>query len=160
MTSAREVGMLQLGRLARARLIQSPPAQVGGSRFTGPQGSSPPSPSVSRTFPFSRIGFSPPLLFLPWRRRLGERRRHLSLLRPALCRRRASIRYARPFSFLLPCEAEHPQTLTKLFVFGSESSYNILPTNSDFVCKNYRVYMCTPMPYAGSAPPSLGFDMG
>jgi hypothetical protein len=31
----------------------------------------------------------PPLLFLPWRRRLGERRRHLSCLRPALCRRRA-----------------------------------------------------------------------
>ena len=30
-----------------------------------------------------------PLLFLPWRRRLGERRRHLSCLRPALCRRRA-----------------------------------------------------------------------
>jgi len=26
-----------------------------------------------------------------------------------------------------------PQTLTKLFVFGSESSYNILPTNFDFV---------------------------
>ena len=26
-----------------------------------------------------------------------------------------------------------PQTLTKLFAFGSESSYNILPTNFDFV---------------------------
>ena len=36
-----------------------------------------------------------------------------------------------------------PQTLTKLSVFGSESSYNRLPTNFDFVCKNYRVYMCT-----------------
>jgi hypothetical protein len=36
------------------------------------------------------------------------------------------------------------------------SSYNMLPTNFDFVCKNYRVYMCTPMPYAGSAP---GFNM-
>jgi hypothetical protein len=45
-----------------------------------------------------------------------------------------------------------PQTLTKLFVFGSESSYNILPTNFDFVCKNYRVYMCTPMSDAGSTP--------
>jgi len=46
-----------------------------------------------------------------------------------------------------------PQTLTKLFVFGSESSYyNILPTNFDSVCKNYRVYICTPMSYAGSAP--------
>ena len=38
-----------------------------------------------------------------------------------------------------------PQTLTKLFVFGSESSCNILPTNFDSVCKNYRVYTCTPM---------------
>ena len=44
------------------------------------------------------------------------------------------------------------QTLTKLFVFGSESSYNILPTNFDFVCKYYRMYMCTPMSYAGSTP--------
>ena len=45
-----------------------------------------------------------------------------------------------------------PQTLTKLFVFGSESSYNILPTNFDFFCMDYRVYMCTPMSYAGYAP--------
>ena len=32
--------------------------------------------------------------------------------------------------------------------------YIELPTNLDFVCKNknYRVYMCTPMSYAGSAP--------
>ena len=45
-----------------------------------------------------------------------------------------------------------PQTLTKLFVFGSESSYNILPAIFDFVCKNYRVYMCTRMSYAGSTP--------
>jgi hypothetical protein len=48
-----------------------------------------------------------------------------------------------------------PQTLTELFVFGSESSYNILPTNFDFVCKNYRVYICTPMSYAGSAPADI-----
>jgi hypothetical protein len=47
-----------------------------------------------------------------------------------------------------------PLTLTKLFVFGSESSYDILPTNFDFVCKNYRVYIWTPMSYAGSAPAS------
>jgi hypothetical protein len=39
-----------------------------------------------------------------------------------------------------------PQTLAKLFVFGSESSY------FDFVRKNYLVYMCTPMSYAWSAP--------
>ena len=49
-----------------------------------------------------------------------------------------------------------PQTLTKLFAFGSESSYNILPTNFDFVRKNNLVYMCTPMFYAGSAPAAIG----
>ena len=40
---------------------------------------------------------------------------------------------------LFPCTVRDgaPQTLTKLFVFESESSYNILPTNFDFVCKNY-----------------------
>jgi len=44
--------------------------------------------SLCFTFPFSRTqGLFHP--FLPWRRRLGERRRHLSCLRPALCRRRA-----------------------------------------------------------------------
>ena len=46
-----------------------------------------------------------------------------------------------------------PQTLTKLFVFGSESSYNILPAIMDFVCKNYRVY--THVLWLG--PPLLGF---
>ena len=91
-------------------------------------------------------------LLLPRRRRLGERRRPLSRLRPTLCRRRASTKYARPFSFLQLCETEHPNTLTKLFVFGSESSNNMLPTNFDSCCKNYRVYMCTLMSYAGSSP--------
>ncbi|KAG2535049.1 hypothetical protein PVAP13_9NG045946 [Panicum virgatum] len=40
--------------------------------------------------------------FLPWRRRLGERRRHLSHLRQALCRRRASPGEELPFSASLP----------------------------------------------------------
>jgi hypothetical protein len=44
------------------------------------------------------------------------------------------------------------RALTKLFVFGFESSCNILPTNFDFLCKNYRMYMCTPMSYVGSTP--------
>ena len=39
-----------------------------------------------------------------------------------------------------------PQTLTKLFVLGYASSYNILSTNFNFVCKR------TPVSYAGSAP--------
>jgi hypothetical protein len=54
------------------------------------------------------------------------------------------------------CARRSTPTLTKLFVFGSASGYNILPTNSDFVCKNYRVYMCTPVSYAGSAPALRG----
>ena len=45
-----------------------------------------------------------------------------------------------------------PPNPNKTIVFGSESSYNVLPANLDFVCKNYRVYMCTPVYYAGSAP--------
>ena len=40
---------------------------------------------------FPSLGLSPPLLFLPWRRRLGERRRHLPCLRPALSRRRPHL---------------------------------------------------------------------
>ena len=32
------------------------------------------------------------------------------------------------------------------------SSYNISPTSFDFVCKNHRVYLCTPMSRARSAP--------
>jgi hypothetical protein len=50
------------------------------------------------------------LLLLSYRRRLGERRRHLSRLPPALCRRRASSRYVRPFSFHLLCETEARST--------------------------------------------------
>jgi len=59
-----------------------------------------------------------------------------------------------PLLFPFAVRDRAPRTLTKLFVFGSEPSYNILvlPTNFDFVCKNYWVYMCTPMSYAASAP--------
>ena len=201
----------------------------------------------------STFRFSPPS-----RRQVGHRRRHLSRLRPALRRRRASARYGRPLSFLLLCETKHPKPNPALphsspptrrrrsssvevhsaamraaagtplpFLRGSpvspfppflpagvaalvagrrrpfrrlcadpapvvadpvpscgsawgipaeaarpppagrsrwsgacatagsrrsESSYNILPTNFDFVCKKYRVYMCTPTFYTGSAP--------
>ena len=60
--------------------------------------------------PFPSLGLSLLLavrLFLAWRRRPGERRRHLSRRHPALCRRRASSRYARPLSFLLLCDTQH-----------------------------------------------------
>ena len=52
----------------------------------------------------------------------------------------ASSRYACPLLFPSAVRDGAPQTLTRLFVLGSESSYNILPTNFDFVCENYRVY--------------------
>jgi hypothetical protein len=73
------LGMLR-GRLARGRLSDSPPAQGSGPQVHL-------LPLFLKLFP--SLGLSPPLLFLSWRRRLGERRRHLSRLRPALCRRRA-----------------------------------------------------------------------
>ena len=83
----------------------------------------------------------PPLLFLlPWRRRLGERRRHLSCLRLALCRRRAVLQVCPPFLFPSAVRDGAPQTLTKLLLFGSESSCNILPTNFDFVCPRLILY--------------------
>ena len=61
-------------------------------------------PPLLKPFPFSR---TPPLLFLPWRRRLGERR-------PSpLPATSASSRYAAPAPSLSLCCAR-PQTLTKL----------------------------------------------
>jgi len=124
--------------LGRARLIEKSPPCSGLSR-SGTALFLKPFPSLSL---FSRLSDSLlPLLFLHWRRRLGERRRHLSCLRPALCRRRAILQVCPPFLFPSAVRDGAPQTLTKLFVFGSESSYNVLPTNFDFVCKNYRVYM-------------------
>jgi len=45
-----------------------------------------------------------------------------------------------------------PQTLTKLFCIRICPSCNILPNKFDFICKNYRVHMCTPTSCAGSAP--------
>ena len=103
---------------------------------------------------FPSLGLSPPLLFLPWRRRLGERRRHSC---PVFAQRfdgdERILQVCPPLLFPSAVRDGAPQTLTKLFLFGSESRYyNILPTNFDFVCKNYRVYMCTPISYAGPAP--------
>ena len=91
-----DLGSGRSSRLARGRLIHSPPGSRSGLRASG-------SHLLPLFVPF--LGLSP-LLFLPWRRRLGERRRHFSRLRQALCRRRASSRYGRPYSFLLLCESE------------------------------------------------------
>ena len=62
------------------------------------------------------------------------------------------LQVCRPLLFPSSVPDGAPRTLTILFVFGSESSYIRLPSNFDFVCKNYRVYMCTPISYAGPAP--------
>jgi hypothetical protein len=75
-----------------------------------------------------------------------------SCLRPALCRRRAHPPGMPAPSLSFCCARRSTPNPNKTICIGSESSYNILPTNFDFVCKNYRVYMCTPMSYAGSAP--------
>ena len=93
------------------------------------------------SFPLSRTLSSPPLFFLPWLRRLGERRRHLSCLRTQpFAGDERILQVCPPLLFPSAVRDGASQTLTKLFVFGSESSHNILPTNFDFVCKNYRVY--------------------
>jgi hypothetical protein len=126
-TSARDPPALG-GRLARARLIDSPPAQGSAAPRSGPQ------VHLLPLFlkPFPSLGLSPPLLFLPWRRRLGERRRHLSCLRPALCRRRAHPPGMPAPSFSFCCARRSTPNPNKTICIRSESSYNI-PTNFDFV---------------------------
>ena len=90
-------------------------------------------------------------IFRPWRRRLGERR-------PSpLPATSASSRYAAPAPSLSLCCARlstpNPNKTICIRIW-IQLQYIELPTNLDFVCKNknYRVYMCTPMSYAGSAP--------
>ena len=79
----------------------------------------------SQTFPFAQT-------LLPWRRRLGERRRHLSRLRQALCRRRASSRYAAP-SLSFRCARRST------------------PNPNKTICIRIRIQLQY-MSYAGSAP--------
>ena len=108
--------LLRSGSLSVDRKLGTANAPIERAHSPVTSQQSPP-PHCALTSPFSRtllfnLGFSPsPSLELspPWRRRLGERRRHSSRLHPALCRRRASTRYARPFAFLLLCETEHPK---------------------------------------------------
>jgi len=69
--------------------------EVGGSLELGSLAAIPLNAQACLCFfpPFpSSPTLSPRLVFLPWRRRLGDRRRHSSRRRPALCRRRASAR--------------------------------------------------------------------
>ena len=121
------------GRLAQAGLVEPSPSGLRAS------GSAHLCSTVSLLLPFSLT-----LLFHPWRRRLGERQRHSSRLSPALCRRRVHPPGMPRPPLLFPCAVRDgaPQTLTKLSVFGSESSYNILS------------YLLTWMSYAGSVPGS------
>ena len=116
-----------------------------------------PSVSLLLLFPFSRretLSRSPPLLdiFLPWRRRLGERR-------PSpLPATSASSRYAARSPLLFPCAVRDGarQTLTKLSVFGSESSYNILSYLLTWISfARTRIIGCTcvhPCPMLGPPP--------
>ena len=90
--------------------------------------------------------------FVPRRRRLGERRRHLSCLRPALRRRRAHP-LGMPATSLSFCRARRSTpNPNKTICIRIWFQLQYKPTNFEFVCKNYRVYMCTPMSYAGPAP--------
>ena len=100
--------------------------------------------SLCFTFPFSRTqGLFHP--FLPWRRRLGERRRYLSCLRPALCRRRAYPPGMPTPSLSLCCARRSTPNPNKTICIRIWIQLQYI-TNFDFVCQNYRVF------YAGSAP--------
>jgi hypothetical protein len=109
--------------------------------------------------PFPSFGLSPPLLFFPG----GDDWASGGAICPVFAQPFAGderiLQVCPPLLFPSAVRDGAPQTLTKLFVFGSESSYNTLPTNFDFVCKNYRVYMCTPMSYAGSARINRGSSL-
>ena len=126
-----------------ARLVNSPPAPG-----LSPQVHS--SPLFRKPFP--SLGLSPPLLFLRWRGRLGKRRRHLSCLRPALRRRRAHPPGMPATSLSFCCARRSTPNPNKTICIRIWFQLQYKPTNFDFVCKNYRVYMCTPMSYAGPAP--------
>ena len=105
----------------------SPPAQAGSSP-----------PLFLKTFPFSRTLSS--LLFLG-----GDDWASGGAICPVFAQPFAGderiLQVCPPLLFPFAVQDGAPQTLTKLFIFGSESSYNISPTNFDFVCKNYRVYI-------------------
>ena len=71
---------------------------------------------------------------------------------PALCRRRAHPPGMPRPPLLFACVVRDGRsTSIEIWI---QLQYIELPTNLDFVCKNknYWVYMCTPMSYAGSAP--------
>jgi len=137
------------GRLVRARLIPSPPGSRSELKESRPQVHiSSLSPSVS---PFSRT--LPCSLALPClAATTGRAAEPFVTSLPSPLPATSILQVCPPLLFPYAVRDGAPQTLTKLFVFGSESSYKILPTNFYFVCKNYWVYMCSPMFYAGSAP--------
>ena len=87
------------------------------------------------------LSLSPPLLFLHWRRRLGERRRHMSRLRPALCRRRASTRYARPPSLSFCCARRSTPNPNKTYLYSDLSPVTVyyLLTSISFA----KIIRCT-----------------
>ena len=126
------------GLLGRARLIEKSPPRSGLSR-SGTALFLKPFPSLSL---FSRLSDSLlPLLFLHWRRRLGERRRHMSRLRPALCRRRASTRYARPPSLSFCCARRSTPNPNKTYLYSDLSPVTVyyLLTSISFA----KIVRCT-----------------
>ena len=80
---------------------------------------------------FPSLGLSPPVLFLPWRRRpIG------GVICPVFAQPFAGderiLQVCAPLLFPSAVRGGAPQTLTKLSVFGSESSYDILLTSISF----------------------------
>jgi len=135
------------GWLARARLIDSPPARL----LT----------SARDLFlkPFPSIELFSLLLALPsLAATTGRAAAPFATSSPSALPATSILQVCPPLPFPSAVRDGAPPNPNKTIVFGSESSYNVLPANLDFVCKNYRVYMCTPVSYAGSAPVQF-FDL-
>jgi len=89
---------------------------------------------LEQTFPFSWTATT----------RLGERRRRLSRLRPALCRRRAHPPGMPAPSLSLRCARRSTPNPNETILYSDLNPLTIYvaPTNFDFVCKNYWVRPC------------------
>ena len=106
---------------------------------------------------FPSLGLSPPVLFLPWRRRpIG------GVICPVFAQPFAGderiLQVCAPLLFPSAVRDGAPQTLTKLFVFGSESSYNKLPTNFVSFARTIGRTCVNPFPMLGPPLVHIGSD--
>ena len=140
------------GWLARPRLRSSPPSQVSQSQTHRRLGISPLrfiSSLVLTKKKVSSLLSDSPWSSFPGGRRLSERRRHWSRLRPALCRRRAHPPGMRAPSLSFCCVRRSTPNPNKTICIRIWIQLRYI-TNFDFVCKS-------PCPILG---PPLGVFLG